>query len=839
MHPACRPHFSTLASVRSLSATKVKRTSPRTTKKLDVIETVEAPERVSLPPPKSLKQEILQIQDRYPDHILLVQVGGFYEIYEYCNYMEEVAAFLGLTVGGREVRFAGFPLASLNKYVEKLLEAGKTVAIVDQVQRDLMSLSKTFTRNVVRIVTPGTAMNEDVEAKENTFLLAITSRGAREDSNSPTELEDAQWEDDHICGLAWVDICTGEFLTASCKASELFTKLTKIAPKEIIVSQTMNSRLMEKLHSTGRALNFHLTVKPESLFNDNKSTEKLNGKSVGVANAQSITPAILDDAALSKVGSNLSAQAIAAVTAYVTENFAGGLEPHLQPIQKLDDEKVMQIDAAALSSLEIVRTIREGSKRGSLLHRLDLTKTAAGGRLLSHRLRASRPADFLAVIGAFRSVSSIKSSMHEHLKIELGRTENHRAPSILQSIKALFESLHTFDDLIERYGGLFASDKVPNKISDPGVISRGLSKELDDMQDELRGLMVKSQKLLKQLSDQYGSIIELQEDPKEGPCIILNISKTGLRLDVQAKLEADPQIEPLRRQSLVSKKKFRHEIKERAEKVLETSSVIAKLDVACAMAQAATDWMYVRPVITESESVLEIRNGRHPVVERAQMQRDHNYVSNSVDLSNSDRLWLVTGPNMGGKSTFLRQCAVITIMAQSGCFVPASYCRLGIVDSIFSRVGSSDDLGSNQSTFMVEMAETANILKNATPRSLVIMDEVGRGTSTNDGVSLSLAIIKHLLTVNQSRALFATHYHELPKLLADMLGDEKKLVKFVKTLLHLKEVSTDGRFSFLYEITEGVANASYGVEVARLAGLPKEVIETSLKIRKSLELTTH
>ncbi|KAJ3214459.1 Mismatch repair protein msh3 [Dinochytrium kinnereticum] len=745
--------------------------------------------------PKSLKQEILQIQSRYENHILLVQVGGFYEIYEYCDYLEEIAHLLGLSIGGKEPRFAGFPVASLNKYVEKLLEAGKTVAIVDQVQRDTMSLSKSFTRNVVRIVTPGTALNEDVEAKENTFLLAINSEA----------------RDISVCGLAWLDVCTGEFMVSSCHGSELLAKLARISPREIIVSDKLDPTLMDSLSSKSRSLGFLLTVKPASFF------AKSAMGSVADKSGKSIKKSLFGGRATS---SNLPVEtmkAVEAIMAYVRENFVG-IDLHMQPLEPLNENDVMQIDSATLASLEIVKTIRENSKKGSLLHGLDNTKTAAGGRLLARRLKnpstniteikrqldivevfhqnasllqelrhllpkfrdverylqrmhlgASKPSDFVAVMSAFRTVSQVESLLHAHISA----TSPEDFPP-LKSFKQLMGSLHSFKDLVDRFDNLFSTEKVPAKFSDPGVLSRGLYPELDEIQDELYVLHQKAKSLVTNLSDHY-----------------------GIRADVKEKIEKDAKVEPLRRQSLISKKKFRHEIKARTDEILETSVAIANLDVASSIAHVARDRMYVRPELTESP-VTNIVDGRHPVVEMAQLIRNQTFIPNTVHLS---------------ETKHGRQKHVPATMA--GCYVPATSARLGIVDRIFSRVGSSDDLGSNQSTFMVEMAETANILHNATPRSLVIMDEVGRGTSTNDGVSLALAIIKQLLHVNKARTIFATHYHELPEHLGTLLKEDVKAIKFVKTLLHAEN---DGRFSFLYEIREGVANASYGIEVAKLAG---------------------
>ncbi|KAI8850473.1 muts domain V-domain-containing protein [Chytridium lagenaria] len=799
----------------------------------------------SSPPPKSLKQEILRIQSRYPNHILLVQVGGFYEIYEYAPYMEEIAHLLGLTIGGKDVRFIGFPIASLSKYVEKLLAADRTVAIVDQVHRDTMSLSKTFSRDVVRIVTPGTALNEDVEAKENTFLLSI--HAGKE-----------------MCGLAWLDVCTGEFLVSRCHASELITKLGRIAPREVLVSEKLDPILADSLKAKSKTLGFYLTTIPASLFALPFSGSAVKKSAFG----RSLDPNIPNEAL----------RAVEATMAYVKETFVAQ-DLHMQPLEPLNED-------------DIVRTIRENAKRGSLLHNLDHTKTAAGGRLLSRRLknpstnfdeitrqldivevfhtnssflqeirhvlpkfrdverylqrmrlRATKPSDFVAVMEAFRAVSTVRDLIHDYVSA---------MPLVppLPNFVQLTSSLHDFTDLMTRFDNLFASEKVPAKFSGPGLISRGLYSELDAVQDELEKLMRNSRKLVNSLSEKYGVPVEVQEDPKEGPCITLASGKNGIRADVARLIDEDDEVEPLRRQSLISRKKFRHsewtklfyeikaceerhialeeslflkaceEVTARADEILETSAAIAHLDVASALAHVARDRKYVRPVITEERGT-EIVEGRHPVVEMAQLGRDQAFIPNTLKLNDKDNIWLVTGPNMGGKSTFLRQCAIISVMAQAGCFVPASYARLGIVDRIFSRVGSSDDLGSNQSTFMVEMAETANILKNATPRSLVIMDEVGRGTSTHDGVSLALAIIKHLMHVNKARTIFATHYHELPELLGAFLDENARGVKFVKTLIHVEK--------------GWIANASYGIEVAKLAGLPQEVIDMSFSIRQHLD----
>ncbi|KAJ3393942.1 hypothetical protein HDU80_010632 [Chytriomyces hyalinus] len=403
-----------------------------------------------------------------------------------------------------------------------------------------------------------------------------------------------------------------------------------------------------------------------------------------------------------------------------------------------------------------------------------------------------------------------------------------------------------------------------------GIIGRGISVELDNLRAKLESYDEQESTLKAMLTRQYGVEVILSEDAKEGPCVSVPSGKAGVNSEAFKIIQSDKLVEALRRQSLVTKHKFKHtkwtklfderkmneeaiiraetaifeeccdSIRAKSSEIVATAEAVAEIDVSASMALIASQWNYVKPNMVD-EVIIDVKDARHPVVENMQILRAQTFTVNDLYLDPETRLYIMTGPNMGGKSTFLRQSAIISIMAQAGLYVPASSARLGVMDAVYSRVGASDNLAGNQSTFRVEMEETAYILSRATNRSLVIMDEVGRGTSYQDGLALACGIIKQVLHVNKSLCLFATHYHELPLLLAYHLGGsvaKKEQEQFnipgakcVKTNIKFGD---NGEFTYSYSVEEGVSDRSYGIEAARLAGLPSDVIEESIKLQRIL-----
>ncbi|KAI9363408.1 muts domain V-domain-containing protein [Zopfochytrium polystomum] len=886
--------------------------------------------------PRTLKDEILFIQSKYPDHILLTQVGGFYEIYSIQPYFEEIANLLDLAIS--KTGMCGFPLASLNRYVERLIEHGKTVAIVSQVARDFMSLGKNFSRAVTRIVTPGTALNDTEESmRQNQFLLSVAALG---DGDS-TRL-----------GLAWGDINTGDFVVTQCAPEALSSMLARVDPAEVIVSEDAPPTVYEALRERKRVE--HLTITPlkaqsfgrdDCLKTFHHFLAKMDPKlQLPLLNVRSSPAAVLKremsvpEEAMMAAGALLS---------YVNANFYG-LSPYFHVDGLNEQHLVMHLDASTVASLEIVRSIREGDKKGTLFHELDRTKTAPGSRLLASRLKnpsiaidrinhqldlievfrenpelmretraalvsfrdieralqrlhlnSARHVDLTTIVQSLGSIRKLRNLLDRFLK----RLDPAAGPSL--ALKAVAEQLDPLDSLAARQQDLLSQDSTDNtrmitkdgsekksfsatgmKV---GTISPGVSKELDEIFQKYQLCKSKALVVLNQISKKHrnlfllyftvsrvlmtvqllpsGCDVALTVDPRDGPVIQIHKGKSA---GFPKSLASDPQIEDLPRQKLTNKRQYRHklwselfdalasletqidsiernvfdsacqEIKEETSSIILTSRAVAEIDVASAMAELSIERSYCRPLISDAPELL-IRKGRHPVVEKMQLNRDTSFVPNDLHLSTETPVWVVTGANMGGKSTFLRQCAIIVLMAQAGLFVPAETATIGIVHKLFSRIGSSDNLAGNQSTFMVEMTETANILRNADSRSLVIVDELGRGTASQDGLSIACAILKRLLAVNRSLTLFATHHHEIRALLPKSFGEDEEvnaasLVRYYRMKIH----DDGGAFAFLYELEDGLADRSHGIEIARLAGIPDDVVQTAHSLYKSLdEARTH
>ncbi|KAJ3319771.1 hypothetical protein HDU76_000453 [Blyttiomyces sp. JEL0837] len=911
----------------------------------------------------TLRDEILSIQSKYPSHILLIQVGSFYEIYECCGYLEEIASLLDLSIaknpystnkdeGNSAGRMSGFPIFALNRYLEKLLANGKTVAIVDQVGKDSVSPGKNFKRAVTRIVTPGTNLHDlNENLKENSFLMVVCDSFSSKES-SKDEL-----------GIAWADVSTGEFVMSETRVGDLAGDLLRVDPKEILVSRNLGEKVLKVLKEHGERFPYcYVTYRDQSpWFDKGRCVERFKGfmRKVDPLNYGIVSGELeLGDGGSTLGLGSLSVRkrkrgrgygdatqvAVGALLMYVNDNFQG-LDPYFYLQEngrgEEDDEEmgdgrslVMHVDAGTLSSLEVFKTMRGGERRGSLLADLDCCKTSAGSRLLAGRLRSpstspsainsnldlidafqanpnllhttrslltsmkdperclqrmhlknGRPVDIDNVIKSLGVMRNLSEEIYKCLELEHGKDGHQkversggggggeRARKVLLKFA---EKMGTCGDaILEYYGGVLNGSNngggdgeggeegngsgVVSKVVKPGTVAGGFSDALDQVRERGGGLDAQEADLALKLSRKYGTDVKLKNDVKDGPVLEITISKTSA--DVIKAIESDPDVTTMPRQKLVTKRRYKHKkytelfeqirlteihqleieafilqqacdkICEHARELISASRAVAEIDVASSMAHLAKTRRFVRPVICDKPT-LDIKAGRHPVVEQMQLEREQSFVANNANLGGDtgNQIWVITGANMGGKSTFLRQCALITLMAQAGLYVPATQAHLSVFDQIFSRVGASDNLAANQSTFMVEMSETAHILNRATSKSLIIMDEIGRGTSTQDGVALAFGILERIINVNKSIALFATHYHELPVLVDAAVhvggGGGGKLerggfkdVEFMRTRVYA---------------TEGVSESSYGVNVARLAGVPSDVIVTATKMSNFL-----
>ncbi|ORY48144.1 hypothetical protein BCR33DRAFT_59388 [Rhizoclosmatium globosum] len=914
----------------------------------------------------SLKSEVLRLRDSVSKTgdvvVLLVQVGGFYELFEYAQPVEmnldAIAQLLDLHISkesASQPRMCGFPLASLDRYVPRLVaEANVRVAIVDQVTKDHWSPTKNFSRAVTRIVTKGAPLLTSVsdESAEielhhgNCFLLSLAVLPAQS-LNSPIRI-----------GLSWTDISTGEFFVFESSEETLESDLTRISPSEIVTcnENSMPPAIFKTIRERAEIAGIQITHRPHA--NDPmfciKQCEHVQArldpmnvlrhslKATDFATkALSALDSTQNESTPRLLGQNTTVPtlfAAGALFAYLNELFCG-LEPHFNYTSSnsvtsgpdICATGIMHIDSATMTSLEIVKSIRDHDKKGSLISEINQTKTSQGERLLVSRLKSpstniqeirrrhnliesfhSLPASSPLLTETQRHLSQIRDLERGLQRLHLQSAKPKDVILLLQSleqIQTLREYLLDFAepnsnndliqlvkrlsppmDVVNEYKGLFtetntitntnddadvvdetsvlpgsvvqgmgASKLLKGKIWVPGTIGAGISEELDLLKNKKVECENKIEELKNKLTQQYGSEVALVEDPRDGPCISVK-----LKDNVTDLVEADKSIGKIHRQKHATKKKYTHakwtqlfnmykaiqdqqiqtelrifeeacqKIRNKTPEIIRTSEAVAELDVTVSMAFIASKWNYVKPEMVE-ECGLELKESRHPVVENMQLLRSNSYTSNDAALNQDTRTWIITGPNMGGKSTFLRQIALIAIMAHAGLYVPATLAKIGIMDAVYSRVGASDNLAANQSTFRVEMQETANIVKRATPRSLIIMDEVGRGTSSQDGLALACGVLERVLKVNQSMCLFATHYHELPLLLAHQMGvgpeGSVEGTKYKRTAIRFMG---DGNFTYCYSLEDGVSESSYGIEAAKVAGMPSDVIEVATKLQRVL-----
>ncbi|MFP4068966.1 MAG: DNA mismatch repair protein MutS [Opitutales bacterium] len=800
------------------------------------------------------------------DTLLLFRLGDFYEIFK--QDAERGAKLLGITLTHRHgMPMAGIPYHAADTYLQKLLDQGIKIAICDQMETP--KPGKLVQRELTRIITPGTRLADtQIDANRNHFLLALDL-------------------DKNGLHAAWLDLTTGEFVLATEQRPEnLFAAFEGIDPREIIVPEAASKSWTESEKTHGfKALYTHIC--------DGRAVSPIPDYHFeGASGAQSVMDALgvlnLEGFGLDRTHPALGAAG--ALVHYATETLCAKPE-NLRQLREYSSAKTLLLDPATLRNLEIFKSAAN-TRAGSLLSAMDGTVTPPGARLLERwlcapeldlaeiRRRQDCVAEFVGAPGLSTELQTQLKGIRDIERI-LGRLQNRmRNPRELGGVRdtlavlpAIAATLLEFPDTpvaaiagrIHHFDALSAqldrglADELPGKIDDGGAIRDGFDEQLDhfrsltrDSQQWLAEFELAEQQRtgIKNLRIRYngafGYFIEVtksnlalvpedytrKQTMKNAERFTTDVLKEREREILHAEEKAIAREEVLFNQLIA-------EILEHADPLKETAAALAEIDVFIGWGALAREWDYCKPELDPSE-ILEIDQGRHPVVE--QMMRDerlglagaHAFVPNDCRLASSTepdaapQIALITGPNMAGKSTYIRQVALIVLMAQSGAWVPARACRLGLVDRIFSRVGASDELARGNSTFMVEMNETANILNNATPRSLVILDEIGRGTSTYDGLSIAWAVIEHLHPRDAAgpRTLFATHYHELTQL-------AKTLARLQNYSVAVKEWNDE--IIFVRQVVKGAADRSYGIQVARLAGLPATVIDRAKTILERLE----
>ncbi len=819
-----------------------------------------APEKDAAVTP--MMAQYLSIKEAYPEYLLFYRMGDFYELF--FDDAVKASAALNITLtkrgkhAGEDIPMCGVPVHAAETYLSRLIRQKFKVAVCEQTEDPAEAKKRgsksVVARDVVRLVTPGT-LTEDtlLDARRHTYLAALARTGTG-------------------AALAWLDLSTGEFRAQPVDDGGLEPALARLDPGEILVPDA----LLGEAAVDAALRDWQAVVTP------------LPRGSLDTSNAERRLAAHYGVASLDAYGefSRAEIAALGTVFDYVELTQRGKL-PALRPPAAVRDAGLLSVDAATRRNLELVRTL-SGERDGSLLSVIDRTVTGAGARLLADRLSA--PSTDVAAIRERQDLVQVfvdEPDLRETLRERL-----HAAPDIARALTRLSLQRGGPRDLAAVRDGLVAAealyvalaaqaalpplealrvpltghraltddlasalaDDLPHLARDGGFIARGYDSELD----EVRTLRDESRRHTAALQARYaeetgiatlkvkhnnvlGYFIEVtpthadkltKELPEEirqryihRQTLASAVRYTTTELgDLEGKISSAADRALAMEQALFDR--LAEEVLARAQEINAAAASLAALDVAAGLAELAASRGYVRPVVDDGRAFL-IEDGRHPVVEDAlRRANESGFVANDCDLGDDGRVWLVTGPNMVGKSTFLRQNALIVVLAQMGAFVPAARAHIGVVDRLFSRVGAADDLARGRSTFMVEMVETAAILNRATERSLVILDEIGRGTATFDGLSIAWAAIEHLHDVNLCRSLFATHYHELTIL-------ANKLTRLSPHTMRIKE--WEGDIVFLHEVIAGAADRSYGIAVAKLAGLPDVVIKRAGEILKALE----
>jgi DNA mismatch repair protein MutS len=807
--------------------------------------------------PTPMMAQYLDIKRQHPDALLFYRMGDFYEMFFDDAVATAAALDITLTKRGKhegaDIPMCGVPVHSHEGYLERLIRAGFKVAICEQTEDPAAARKRggkaLVARAVVRLVTPGTITEDSLlQARANNHLAALARAGGD-------------------LGLAWLDMSTGDFTVARPKAGDLPALLAQVAPGEILISEALSEEPF--LADYGAAL----TPLAASRFASAAGERRLRD--------------VYAVASLDAFGAFSRAEigAAGAVVDYVLLTQKGRM-PRLAPPQRQGAQSVMAIDSATRRNLELLEAIG-GGRRGSLLGIVDRTATGAGGRLLAARLAA--PLTDVAEIGsrldmvqALVDGTALRGKLREALAVcpdierPLGRLSLERGgprdlaairdgltcaaalrglleddagalTSLPEGLTAAATGLGEHGVLIDRLARALAAD-LPVWTRDGNFIASGYTAVLDEqrtLRDESRRLIAALQARYRDetgitgLKVRHNNVLGyfIEVGTNHGDALLgdegfvhRQTMASAVRFTSGELATLDDKIARAGERVLALELELfddlRQEVIARATEIAAAARAIAEIDVAAALAELAVAREYCRPRIDDSLA-FHIDKGRHPVVEAILGEGDGaSFVANDCELGDHSRLWLLSGPNMAGKSTFLRQSALIAVLAQAGSFVPATAAHIGVIDRLFSRVGASDDLARGRSTFMVEMIETAAILNQAGERALVILDEIGRGTATYDGLSIAWATIEHLHDGNACRSLFATHYHELTSLAA-------RLDRLACHAMRVRE--WEGEAVFLYEVGPGAADRSYGIHVARLAGLPTSVVARASEVLALLE----
>lgn len=803
-------------------------------------------------------------KEAHPDCLLFYRMGDFYELFFDDAVIAAEVLDITLTRRGKnegaEIPMCGVPFHSYEPYLAKLIRAGHKVAICEQTETPEEAKKRggykaLVNREVIRVVTSGTLTEDNLlDSRQNNYLAAIAEAGGQ-------------------FGLAWLDLSTGEFFVQPVLTEKLISTLQRINPSEIVISDQMDATKFDDFKSS-------LTMQAAAYFDSENARVRLQDM-FGVGTLESFG------------GFSRAEIAAAGVLISYVERTQIGEKPFISRPQKISFDGILEIDPSTLRNLELLKTLG-GERKGSLLSAIDRTVTGPGARLLQTRLAAplrnlheiNQRLDEIAELiahgdlkdqiqnvlkstsdmerclarisinrGGPRDLTALRDGLKSALTIRSTIVQAGLANSALKAISDKLSQSPNVSNYADRLEAAL-TDSPPFLSRDGGFIKAGYSAKLD----ELRSLRDESRRLIALLQTKYiemtgisalkitynnilGYFIEVpakqadkmlvspgsKDAGNDNPFIHRQTMATAMRFTTGELAELERDISSAGDKSLALEEEIFAELcvetRLNADEICATAKALAALDVAASQAELAIDWDYTRPELTQGHE-FNIKGGRHPVVEQSLRKSSIAFKANNCDLSESQKLWLLTGPNMAGKSTFLRQNAIIAIMAQAGCYVPAMTAQIGLVDKVFSRVGAADDLAKGHSTFMIEMVETASILNQATEKSLVILDEIGRGTATFDGLSIAWACLEYLHDRNKCRGIFATHYHELTTL-------KEKLKNLSCHTMEVKEWKGD--VIFMHSVAPGCADRSYGIHVARLAGLPDDVLTRSVQVLEMLE----
>ena len=803
-----------------------------------------------------MMKHYIETKNQYRDCFLFYRLGDFYEMF----FDDALLASreLEITLTGKDcglperAPMCGIPFHAAESYISKLIEKGYKVAICEQLE-DPATCKGIVKRDVVRIVTPGTVIDSNMlDEKENNYIMCIYQKGL-------------------YFGISVCDITTGNFFSSEIKDTNnfqiLLDEIARYNPAEIITNKIFLS-IDDEISQIKERFNVYISSVEHELFNEDPG--ELQEFFKFVDNDENVINKLPDK--------SLSIASINALLEYLNNTQKVKLE-HINTIKIYDINKYMVLDINARRHLELTEKMRDKNKKGTLLWVLDKTSTSMGGRLLKRWinnpiLSTKRINERLYAVEELKNNLILRDDIKEALKkvydierltgkIAFGNANARDMVSLkislsmLPEIKqllsntnsdmlsSLYKNLDELKDIFELIDSAIV-EEPPIAITEGGIIKLGYNEEVDTYRKattEGKTWLIELEAKEKQLT----GIKNLKVGYNKIFGYYIEVSKSNLNMVPDRYVRKQTlangerfiteELKNLESQILGAQEKLvgleysifieiRNKISKQIERIQQTANIISIIDVLTSFAEISSDYNYVMPIVDESGEI-DIKEGRHPVIEK--MLPKNEFVANDTYLNNDeDRFSIITGPNMAGKSTYMRQVALITIMAQIGCFVPASYAKIGIVDKVFTRVGASDDLSMGQSTFMVEMSEVATILKNATKNSLVILDEIGRGTSTYDGLAIAWAVVEYMSNKEKigCKTLFATHYHELTEL-------ENKIEGVKNYSVAVKEKGEN--VIFLRKIVKGGTDESYGIHVAKLAGVPQTIIKRSNEILRTLE----